>query len=213
MSGRIVHFEVPFDDGDRARAFYGDLFGWKLQHMPDMQYTLVMTGPVSEQGVSSEPGYINGGMMQREAPAAPCARHRRRRHRRHPRSGGRAGRLDGRPEAARRRWGSRPTSPTRRATSWAVGVGASACWELARAGAGDAHRRRHVVGGEGGHGEGVEDLVKAEPARRGIRALDAVDDGAERVEQPAHGDQRDDGRPAVLEQGRGRRPRTQPSAT
>ena len=68
MSGRIVHFEVPFDDGDRARAFYGDLFGWKLQHMPDMQYTLVMTGPVSEQGVSSEPGYINGGMMQREAP-------------------------------------------------------------------------------------------------------------------------------------------------
>ena len=73
MSGRIVHFEVPFDDGDRARAFYGDLFGWKLQHMPDMQYTLVMTGPVSEQGVSSEPGYINGGMMQREARQHPCS--------------------------------------------------------------------------------------------------------------------------------------------
>ena len=29
-----------------------------------------MTGPVSEQGVSSRPGYINGGMMQREAPGA-----------------------------------------------------------------------------------------------------------------------------------------------
>ena len=24
MTGRIVHFEIPFDDGDRARAFYRD---------------------------------------------------------------------------------------------------------------------------------------------------------------------------------------------
>ena len=25
MSGRVVHFEVPFDDGERARAFYDDV--------------------------------------------------------------------------------------------------------------------------------------------------------------------------------------------
>jgi predicted enzyme related to lactoylglutathione lyase len=31
MSGRVVHFEIPFDDGDRARAFYREAFGWQLQ--------------------------------------------------------------------------------------------------------------------------------------------------------------------------------------
>jgi predicted enzyme related to lactoylglutathione lyase len=30
MSGRVVHFEVPFDDGDRARAFYQNAFGWDI---------------------------------------------------------------------------------------------------------------------------------------------------------------------------------------
>jgi len=36
--------------------------------VPEMSYTMVSTGPVSEQGMPSEPGYINGGMMPREAP-------------------------------------------------------------------------------------------------------------------------------------------------
>ena len=40
MNGRIVHFEIPFDDGDRARSFYGDVFGWTTQEMPEMQYTM-----------------------------------------------------------------------------------------------------------------------------------------------------------------------------
>jgi predicted enzyme related to lactoylglutathione lyase len=65
MSGRVVHFEVPFDDGDRARAFYGAVFRWTLQDMPDMDYTIAMSGPVSEQGAPAEPGYINGGMFRR----------------------------------------------------------------------------------------------------------------------------------------------------
>ena len=44
MSGRVVHFEVPFDDGDRARSFYKEAFGWQLQTMPEMGgYTLVMS--------------------------------------------------------------------------------------------------------------------------------------------------------------------------
>lgn len=67
MSGRVVHFEIPFDDGDRARAFYRDVFGWELMEMPEMSYTLVTTGPVDENG-STEPGYINGGMLRRESP-------------------------------------------------------------------------------------------------------------------------------------------------
>lgn len=68
MTGRVVHFEIPFDDGDRARSFYADAFGWNVMHMPDMGYTMVSTGPTEEQGPPSEPGFINGGMLQREAP-------------------------------------------------------------------------------------------------------------------------------------------------
>ena len=65
MSNRVVHFEIPFDDGDRARAFYGDVFGWQLVPVPGMEYTMVMTGPTDEQTGPTEPGYINGGMFER----------------------------------------------------------------------------------------------------------------------------------------------------
>jgi predicted enzyme related to lactoylglutathione lyase len=65
MSGRVVHFEVPFDDGDRARSFYKEAFGWQLMEMPDMGYTIVMTGPSNDSG-PTESGFINGGMLSRE---------------------------------------------------------------------------------------------------------------------------------------------------
>lgn len=67
MAGKVVHFEIPYDDGDRARGFYRDAFGWDLQTWGEGDYTLVMTGPTGESG-ATEPGFINGGMMQREAP-------------------------------------------------------------------------------------------------------------------------------------------------
>jgi hypothetical protein len=68
MSARVVHFEVPFDDADRARGFYRDVFDWQIQPMPEMNYNMVSTGPTSDQGMPSEPGFIGGGMMQRETP-------------------------------------------------------------------------------------------------------------------------------------------------
>jgi len=67
MSGRVVHFEIPYDDGDRARSFYERVFGWKLMPLPEMGYTLVMSGPSGDQG-PTEAGFINGGMMQRAEP-------------------------------------------------------------------------------------------------------------------------------------------------
>jgi predicted enzyme related to lactoylglutathione lyase len=71
MSGRVVHFEIPFDDGDRARRFYGEAFGWQLQSIPTMGYTLVTTGPSSDRG-PTEPGFVNGGMMARSASPSPA---------------------------------------------------------------------------------------------------------------------------------------------
>ncbi len=65
MSGKVVHFEIPFDDGDRARKFYGETFGWQVAPMPEMDYTIVMTGPSDPEKGPTEPGFINGGMFRR----------------------------------------------------------------------------------------------------------------------------------------------------
>jgi predicted enzyme related to lactoylglutathione lyase len=69
MSGRVVHFEIPYDDGERARRFYKEAFDWQLQEMPGMEYTLVVSGPSGDRG-PTEPGFINGGMLAREESAA-----------------------------------------------------------------------------------------------------------------------------------------------
>ena len=47
---KVVHFEIPADDLDRARTFYSSVFGWQLQtmDMPGGQYTSVVTTPVDE---------------------------------------------------------------------------------------------------------------------------------------------------------------------
>lgn len=67
--GKVVHFEIPADDLERAKSFYGSVFGWQLQTMPmgEGEYTTVMTTAVDAQTqMPTEPGAINGGMMQRD---------------------------------------------------------------------------------------------------------------------------------------------------
>lgn len=68
---KVVHFEIPADDLDRARSFYGSVFDWQLQTMPmgdGGEYTGVTTTPVDERTqLPTEPGAINGGMVQRDA--------------------------------------------------------------------------------------------------------------------------------------------------
>jgi len=68
MSGRVVHFEIPAADMERAQTFYHEAFGWTINAMPEMQYTIVQTGPANEQGMPSEPGFINGGIAMRQDP-------------------------------------------------------------------------------------------------------------------------------------------------
>ena len=66
---KVVHFEIPVDDAARAREFYGSAFDWDLNEM-DMgdgnMYTTVTTTPIDEATRQpTEPGGINGGLMQR----------------------------------------------------------------------------------------------------------------------------------------------------
>jgi uncharacterized protein len=58
---RVVHFEIPVDDPDRAVKFYKSLFGWGINKYPGpTDYWLITTGPDGEPG-------INGALMRREA--------------------------------------------------------------------------------------------------------------------------------------------------
>lgn len=71
MTGRVVHFELPYDDAERARTFYAQAFGWQAMPMPDMEYTIVSTGPGLPDGQPSEPGFINGGLLHRATATTP----------------------------------------------------------------------------------------------------------------------------------------------
>lgn len=34
MAGQIVHFEIPVDDTEKGRRFWGSLFGWQFEAFP-----------------------------------------------------------------------------------------------------------------------------------------------------------------------------------
>jgi uncharacterized protein len=57
---KVVHFEIPADDPERAAKFYEDVFGWEIQRWEGpFDYWLVNTGPDDEPG-------INGAIMTKE---------------------------------------------------------------------------------------------------------------------------------------------------
>ncbi|KOR80796.1 VOC family protein [Peribacillus frigoritolerans] len=61
--GRIVHFEIHVNDMERAKTFYGDVFGWSFQDWSDyagMPYFGAVTGNENEHG-------IDGALMQRQS--------------------------------------------------------------------------------------------------------------------------------------------------
>ncbi|MHB0977512.1 MAG: VOC family protein [Candidatus Aquicultorales bacterium] len=61
---RVIHFELPVDDPDRAISFYETVFGWEIKKWEGpMEYWLVMTGPEDRPG-------IDGGLMKRTHPEA-----------------------------------------------------------------------------------------------------------------------------------------------
>lgn len=69
MMGRLIHFEIHVDDMERAKKFYGEVFGWTFQDWSDyagMPYFGAVTGDENEMG-------INGALMQRQGP--PLVQH------------------------------------------------------------------------------------------------------------------------------------------
>ena len=68
---KVVHFEIPADNIERAKKFYQSLFGWKINDVPNMNYSIIHTVEVDEKNMPKEPGAINGGMFKREAGDSP----------------------------------------------------------------------------------------------------------------------------------------------
>lgn len=68
MPDPVVHFEIPADNVERAQGFYSKSFGWKVNAIPGMGYTIFHTTPTDAKGMIATPGNINGGMMKRQAP-------------------------------------------------------------------------------------------------------------------------------------------------
>ena len=59
----LVWFEIPADNVQRARAFYGKLFGWKIK-----QFTGAMKGPYWHIDTGGHDKSPDGGMMPRQCP-------------------------------------------------------------------------------------------------------------------------------------------------
>src|SRR5258705_1814619 len=56
---RVVHFEIPAENPERAAVFYKKTFGWKVEKWPGpMEYWMVNTGSDSAPG-------INGGVFSK----------------------------------------------------------------------------------------------------------------------------------------------------
>ncbi len=69
MDHTIVHFEIPAENVEKLKKFYSGVFGWKIEKAGGemgggMEYWLIGTVPVDEQGRLVRPG-VNGGMYKK----------------------------------------------------------------------------------------------------------------------------------------------------
>jgi predicted enzyme related to lactoylglutathione lyase len=73
MPNRPAHFEIQYDDLERAKKFYTDVFGWKIMKydMPGEPYWAIDTGPKEETGLPAGQAGINGGFMKRGGAKPP----------------------------------------------------------------------------------------------------------------------------------------------
>ena len=55
---KVVHFEIPADEPDRAAGYYHDALGWEISRFGDEPYWLVRAGEDEESGA-------NGALVSR----------------------------------------------------------------------------------------------------------------------------------------------------
>ena len=60
MANPFVHIELQTQDVDKSKKFYASMFGWKLEEIPGMDYTMINVG----EGTG-------GGMLKKPVPGIP----------------------------------------------------------------------------------------------------------------------------------------------
>ncbi len=70
MMNKVSHFEIPYEDQERAQKFYEEVFGWEITKFSDEGYYLAFTTKSDPNTMMpSEPGAINGGLLNRDSTA------------------------------------------------------------------------------------------------------------------------------------------------
>ena len=63
---KVTHFEIPYSDTKKAKAFYEKIFDWKVDVDEEMEgYGMIMTMESTKDGMPTEMGGINGGFYKR----------------------------------------------------------------------------------------------------------------------------------------------------
>ena len=55
MGNPFVHVELHTQDPERAKKFYKELFDWKLEDVPEMDYTIIKVGEGTGGGIMKSP--------------------------------------------------------------------------------------------------------------------------------------------------------------
>ena len=68
----VVHFEMPYDNGERMAKFYESAFGWQTRMLGKEMgnYVLATTTETGEDG-PKKPGAINGGFFPKRPDCPP----------------------------------------------------------------------------------------------------------------------------------------------
>ena len=64
MKSRVVHFEIPSDEPEKAMDFFEKTFGWQFDKFGEEDYWFAKTGEDDNMG-------IDGGIMKRNDPNQP----------------------------------------------------------------------------------------------------------------------------------------------
>jgi predicted enzyme related to lactoylglutathione lyase len=68
MDHTIRHFEIPADNVEQLKAFYEQVFGWKITLAPGpIEYWIIQTVPMDPNGKPLRPG-VNGGLYKKQIP-------------------------------------------------------------------------------------------------------------------------------------------------
>jgi len=62
MGNAVIHFELMSKEPEKVADFYAKIFGWKIQHHPEINYRIV------ETGAEGEMHGINGGIVKPDQP-------------------------------------------------------------------------------------------------------------------------------------------------